>query len=71
MLKDFWRTILTLGHPYKLSHQRGQYEEIADVCGTTPNKVYWIAHGRKTSNFLDDAVVSELRRRKIVKKDQL
>ena len=62
------RCLLTLGHPYKLSAQKSLYEEIAENCGCTPNRVYEIAHGAKCKSFVDDAALSELKRAGIVKR---
>lgn len=67
--KTTWfRQIITLGHPYKQSVQREQYEEIAETCGCSPDRVYEIAHGAKCKSFVDDSVLSELKRKQIVRR---
>jgi hypothetical protein len=53
-------------HPYGKSHHAHDYEIIADMCGTTPDRVYKIAHGSSIRSFADSATLTELKRRKIV-----
>ena len=60
------RYILSGGHPYKHSPIRPIYEEIAKICGTTPDRVYKIAHGARLSSFEDEAIVAELMSRGII-----
>lgn len=65
----WFRRILSFGHPYKQSTHRKQYEEIADICGSSPDRVYAIAHGARCKTFIDDSILSELMRMGIVKGD--
>ncbi|MBR6203007.1 MAG: hypothetical protein IKQ62_08385 [Bacteroidaceae bacterium] len=64
----WFRRIITFGHPYKQSMQRKLYEDIADTCGCSPDRVYEIAHGAKCKSFADDSILSELKRMGIVKR---
>lgn len=57
-----------MGHPYKLSVQSQVYEEVANICGTTPDHVYKIAHGKKASSFEETAIVTELLRRGVLRR---
>lgn len=65
---NWFNKIITLGHPYKMSLQSYVYEEVAEVCGTTPDRVYQIAHGAKLKTFDDTAIFSELKRRGVIQR---
>lgn len=54
-------------HPYRKSHNAPIYEDIAEMCGTTPDRVYKIAHGSHIRSFEDSATLTELKRRGIVR----
>lgn len=56
------RRITSLGHPYKKSLNRHLYEEIAEICDCTPDRVYQVAHGAKCKSFIDDGIMAELKR---------
>ena len=53
-------------HPYRKSPNAHIYEDIADMCGTTPDRVYRIAHGSHIHNYEDSVTLTELKRRGIV-----
>ncbi len=54
-------------HPYRKSPNAPTYEDIAEMCGTTPDRVYRIAHGSHIHSFEDSATLTELQRRGIVR----
>ena len=53
-------------HPYKRSHKSRVYEEIAEICGCTPDRAYRIAHGARHSVQEANTIVPELIRRGII-----
>ena len=53
-------------HPYRKSPNAPIYEDIADMCGTTPDRVYRIAHGSHIHSYEDSVTLTELKRRGIV-----
>ena len=54
-------------HPYRKSPNAPIYEDIAEMCGTTPDRVYRIAHGSQIHNYEDSATLTELKRRGILR----
>lgn len=54
-------------HPYRKSPNAPIYVEISDMCGTTPDRVYQIAHGAHIRNYEDSVTLTELKRRGIVR----
>ena len=54
-------------HPYRKSPNAPIYEDIAEMCGTTADRVYKIAHGSHIRDFADSATLTELKRRGIVR----
>ncbi|MDO4202484.1 MAG: hypothetical protein Q4D25_10280 [Bacteroidales bacterium] len=54
-------------HPYRKSPNAATYEDIGEMCGTTPDRVYQIAHGSHIRNYEDSVTLTELRRRGIVR----
>ena len=54
-------------HPYRKSPNAPIYEDIAEMCGTTADRVYKIAHGSHIHNYEDSATLTELKRRGIVR----
>ena len=58
MFREFWRKILTGGHPYKASEGRWIYERIAKNRDTTPDRVYKLAHGME-AEFASDIDIQE------------
>ncbi len=53
-------------HPYRKSPNAPIYEEISEMCGTTPDRVYKIAHGAHIHNYEESVTLTELKRRGIV-----
>ena len=53
-------------HPYRKSSKALTYEAISDICGTTPDRVYQIAHGSHIRSYEDSVTLTELKRRGIV-----
>ena len=68
MFRQIMNYFLTGGHPYKRSSRRKVYEEIAEYCGESPDKVYLIAHNPRLASFYDSAIITELTKRGILVK---
>ena len=64
--REVWRYIHTLGHPYKASGWRSKYAQIAFICGSTPDHVYRLAHGKEPETDEDWNIISELVENKIL-----
>ena len=58
--------IMTGGHPYRKSKRKEVYEEIAELLGESPDKVYMLAHNPRLASFYDSAILSELANRGIL-----
>ena len=58
--------IMTGGHPYRKSRRKKEYEEIAELLGESPDKVYMLAHNPRLASFYDSAIIAELTRRGIL-----
>ena len=58
--------VSTALHPYRKSSHALAYENISDMCGTTPDRVYQIAHGSHIRSYEDSVTLTELKRRGIV-----
>lgn len=52
---------------YKNSRRRAVYELIADVCQSTPQRVYNLAHGMRPEYGLDEKIISELIAHRVLK----
>lgn len=52
--------ILIWMHPYMRSSKSHVYEEIAEICDSTPDRVYRIAHGGRISHREANTIVPEL-----------
>lgn len=68
MAKHIYRFLMTLGHPYKKSVMRKEYEEIAEICGVSPNRVYKVAHGKRDNDIETMSIMAELINRGIIKR---
>ena len=61
------KRISIMMHPYRKLHHADIYEEIGEMCGTTPDRAYQIAHGSHIRNYEDSVTLTELKRRGIVR----
>ena len=66
-LSKIMKKVSIMLHPYRKSPNAPTYEDIAEMCGTTPDRVYRIAHGSHIRSFEDSATLTELQRRGIVR----
>lgn len=55
-----------MANNYKESTHREQYESIAEKFGTTPEYVYSLAHGMKSTTHLDNEILELLEKKHIV-----
>lgn len=55
-----------MANNYKESTHREQYESIAEKFGTTPEYVYSLAHGMKSTTHLDNEILELLEKQHIV-----
>ena len=66
-LSKIVKRISIMLHPYRKSPNAAIYEDIGEMCGTTPDRVYHIAHGSHIRNYEDSVTLTELKRRGIVR----
>ena len=66
-LSKIMKKVSIMLHPYRKSPNALTYEDIAEMCGTTPDRVYRIAHGSYIRSCADSATLTELQRRGIVR----
>lgn len=66
MKKNLQQRFLLWIHPYKRSHKSRVYEEIAEICGCTPDRAYRIAHGARHTDREANSIIPELIRRGII-----
>lgn len=55
-----------MANNYKESNHREQYESIAEKVGTTPEYVYSLAHGMKSTNHVDNEILNMLQEQHII-----
>lgn len=47
---------------------RKEYEEIAEICGVSPDRVYKVAHGKRANDIETMSIMAELINRGIIKR---